>query len=593
MTSQFDSIDGLLVQIRTAYIHIDIRGAEPQLGQYYMAEYAHHKGYNVKVKSFSSNDPIIRSLSDIIHNYSCKIIGFYVDSENIWAVSRITMILKESHPDLFIVIGGPQVTGDPILAMKRIPYAECGIIGEGERPFSELMLLIKKEGKDIDNINGLIYRRVNGDLVLTSKQLPIENLDLYPFPRRYDYTLDENPRFDQISTGRGCVGRCAFCYEGNKTSNHLRLRSISNVIDEIDYIISNLKTKNYISFLDDTFILSAERTQAICNHLIKKYNGSIGWFCEGRVDILSKNLKLLPLLKKAGNIRIQLGGESGCQSILNAYNKHMLLDDLERVVLSIYENQIPSTYINFIIGGAFETIDTFNQTIEFAKHLLNIAPGCAEVGCSLLTPYVGTPIRQSPSNYGIEIIDNDVVTGPDGYIPVVRTKELTREKISQLKSIFDAEIKKEYKRLLKGLSNEKILKLYELKEQFGMVTEWYVCANEMESYKNYFEPQVYYNFASFKSLHGKAELKMAVPYRTVQPLSDGQKFYVLVDGEQLRVLQGLHEDVFLLCSGKLSYFEILSILQKKYGPSDDIKLTLDDILLQFDSERLIIWKWLF
>lgn len=62
MTSDFDKIDALLVQIRSAYIHIDIRGAEPQLGQYYIAEYAKQNGFNVKVKSYSTNDTILDSL---------------------------------------------------------------------------------------------------------------------------------------------------------------------------------------------------------------------------------------------------------------------------------------------------------------------------------------------------------------------------------------------------------------------------------------------------------------------------------------------------------------------------------------------------
>lgn len=310
-------MDAILIQIRTAYIHIDLRGGEPQLGQYYIAEYANRKGFNVKVKSYSSNDPIVQSISCLLETHNSRIIGFYVDSENLWVIRRISAALKQSRPDIFIVIGGPQVTGDAELAMRRIPFADCGIIGEGEEPFTELLDCILRDQTDISKIQGLAYKGSDGSINYTGLRKQTENLDKYPWPRRYEYALDEDIVFDQLSTGRGCIGKCAFCFEGNKKANILRLRSVENVLEEIDYLISHLPTHKYLSFLDDTFILNKKRTEQICDHLIKKYKGSIGWFCEGRVDILSRNLELLPMLKDAGCIRIQLGGESGNQDVLN------------------------------------------------------------------------------------------------------------------------------------------------------------------------------------------------------------------------------------------------------------------------------------
>lgn len=150
----------------------------------------------------------------------------------------------------------------------------------------------------------------------------IKSLDEFPYPKRKDFALDEDLHFDQIITGRGCVGACTFCFEGSKKNNVLRFRSLQSVLDEIDYVISNLgDNKKFITFLDDTFVINRERAVTICNHLIKKYDGKIGWYCEARVDILKKNIDLLPLMKKAGLIRVQLGGESGNQDILDLYKK--------------------------------------------------------------------------------------------------------------------------------------------------------------------------------------------------------------------------------------------------------------------------------
>lgn len=586
-------IDGLLVQIRSAYIHLDVRGTEPQLGQYYIAEYAHQNGFNVKVKSYSSNDAIVSSLIEILTNAECRIIGFYTDSENIWHISRVAMALRQALPEIFIVVGGPQITGDPHLAMKRIPYADCGIIGEGERPFSEILAHRFNSDCNLTDIHGLILRSKSNELLCTSPQIAVRDLDVYPYPRRYEYTLDEDVIFDQIITGRGCIGHCAFCYEGNKKSNHLRLRSEKSVIEEIDYIVSNLPKTRYISFLDDTFILNRKRTESICSHLINKYEGRIGWFCEARVDILIKNLDILPLLKKAGLIRIQLGGESGDQQILDSYEKNMRLPDLESVIKAIYNVGITSVYINFIVGGAFENLDSFNKTLEFARRILNLAPGCAEVGSSLLTAFVGTPIRNAPRKYGLDVIDYDVISGIDGHTVTVKTEELSSKKISQLKSIFDSEIRKEYERLVRTLSDETLLRLYQMNAIYGLQSDWYIYANTIESNKNYFEPQVSNGFLTFPKLMERGPIQMAVPYRTVQPLSDGEKYYAFFNNGNSMLLEGLTESVFLLSSGKLSYWEIIAVLHKKYPDIENIEKEVNRTYYEFDSKRLVIWKYLF
>lgn len=585
--------DALLVHINTSYIHQNVRSTEPQLGQYYIAEYADAEGFSVKVKKYSSHEPILNSIIDIIESNQCRILGFYVDSENLWTIRRLLFDIKKAIENLFVVIGGPQVTGDSKLALKRIPSADCAIVGEGERPFVEILKALTRGITDLSNIKGISFLDKEGNFVFTGSQ-PIMNIDAYPYPRRERYTLDHDMIFDQISTGRGCIGRCTFCYEGNKTENKLRLRSIDQVIEEIDYVVSHLKNQHYISFLDDTFIINSERTRTICNHLINKYYGNIGWFCEARVDILQKNIELLPLMKQAGLIRVQLGGESGSQMILDAYRKHMRTEDLKNIVQRIYEAGIPSIYINFIVGGAFETLESFNQTLEFALDLIETAPGCAEIGCSLFSPYVGTPMRQVPSSFGISLVDPDLLSGPDGFMPFVRTKELSEQKILQLKNIFDVEIKKKRSEVVKKLSKECLYNHYMLYRNFEMVTDWYNQCQEIESINNYFESIIDYGFSSIVDL-SLEEIQMCIPYRTCQPISDGESYYRVVYGDEYKNNSPLQNAVFLLSSGKICFCEIVSILKRneKFKQHDKLEDEIYAVFQEFDKEYLVVWKCAF
>lgn len=584
-------LDAILFQIGTSYIHHYVRGAEAQLGLYYIAEYANTHNINIKVKKYSSNEPIISSIYALLEKYECKIIGFYVDSENLWTIRRILINLKKLVPDLFVIIGGPQVTGDPQLALKRIPNVDCAIIGEGERPVTEIIKRIKESRFDYNKIKGIGYLNEFGKYSFTGCQPIIKNLDEYPFPRRKNYTLDENVVFDQISTGRGCIGQCAFCFEGSKKDNLLRLRSTQNVIEEIDYVISNLENQRFITFLDDTFIINPQRTEIICKHMIEKYEGKIAWFCEARVDILVRNLHLLPLMKKAGLIRIQLGGESGNQHILDVYNKNMRIDQLVKVVSEIFKCGIPSVYINFIIGGAFENLETFNDTLELAKRLLEVGPGCVEVGSSLFSPYVGTPMRNAPENYGIKLLDMDLLRGPDGHIPTVETKELCECKILQLKAIFDSEIIRKTDNLLRSLSNKEIIRHYYLKRDFEMTTNWYSLCQEIEPFKNYFEAISDYNFHSFEEL-STDEIMISVPHRTCQPVSDGECYMRNVGSIKYVKNSDLENAVFLLSSGKISFCEIVDILSRsdKFKHIDNLESAILDIYKQYDKERLVVWK---
>lgn len=582
--------DALLVQISTSYIYKNVRSAEPQLGLYYIAEYADAEGYNVKVKKYSSHEPIVNSLIDLLRDNQCSIIGFYVDSENLWVIRRILFIIKQTIKDLFVVIGGPQVTGDSQLALKRIPYADCAIVGEGERPFLEILQARNNYSSKLYSIKGISYLNNDGNFVYTGPQAFFD-INNYPYPRRERYTLDPDLIFDQISTGRGCVGNCAFCFEGSKKENILRLRSVESVIEEIDYVISHLKNQRYISFLDDTFIINPSRTKTICNHLIDKYKGRIGWFCEARVDILNKNTDLLPLMKKAGLIRVQLGGESGSQKVLNAYRKQMRTHDLKRVVKLIYEAGIPTIYINFIIGGAFETLTTFNQTLELALELLDIAPGCAEVGCSLFSPYVGTPMRNNPTMFGISIIDPDLLRGPDGFMPFIRTQDLTDQKILQLRNIFEEELKNKRIQIIKKLSKESLSLHYHLNRDFAMTTDWYNQSQEIESLKNYFESIIDYGFISIDHLSIE-DIQMCIPFRTCQPVSDGNSFYRVIYGDEYKKNTLLQNAVFLLSSGKISFCEIVNILKHSNDFCDynNLNELVYSIYQEFDKEYLIVWK---
>nr|WP_317464975.1 hypothetical protein [Bacteroides hominis (ex Liu et al. 2022)]MDV6133297.1 hypothetical protein [Bacteroides hominis (ex Liu et al. 2022)] len=96
VVGEITNIDALLVQL-SANPYFDMLSSYRigQLGQYYLAEYADKHGYNVKVKYYNSFDKISELLPKLINKTLCRILGFYVDSDNVWALRALTPLLKK------------------------------------------------------------------------------------------------------------------------------------------------------------------------------------------------------------------------------------------------------------------------------------------------------------------------------------------------------------------------------------------------------------------------------------------------------------------------------------------------------------------
>lgn len=579
----------ILVQISTSFLQYSNRSIEPQLGLYYIASWLDRKGYEVKIKHFESSSPVLKNLLKIIDDYACTYLGFYVDSENVWFLRRIICAVKELRPHLIIVIGGPQVTGNPRLALERTLMSDIAIIGEGELVWENILRLPTFDNDSLSRIYNIAYR-LNGEIHQTIYRQNDIDIDELGFPIRQKYSLDKGNEYKSLITGRGCIGRCAFCYEGSKKHNPLRLRSVESIIDEFDYLVASSKTK-YIAFLDDTFIIDPNRTKHICDELIKRYHGEVKWFCEARCEILLRNAYLIPLLKEAGLIRVQLGGESGNQAVLDCYNKGIKLNQIESVVDLLYKNGIPSVYINFIVGGAIESIDTFKDTLEFAKRMMRKAPGCVEVGASLFTPYVGTPMYVSPNLYGINIIDKELIRGADGSIPFAESKDLSQYKIAQLYDIFNTEIDKTFIEIMAELPHETILRHFILDVKYEANTLWGRKVVEIEKMKNFYESIVSNKYVDFEHIQ-KDMFEYAVPMRTILPSSNGHKYHYIDNYGNYVPLCGFEESVFLLSSGKLNIAEIKQILQQRYDFGQNFSNELYNVYDKFNQEHLIVWKTL-
>lgn len=582
-------LDALLVRFRTLNHFTRSYQEDEQLGLLYIATYSRLKGgYAVRVlDEYSiSLELLCRTLTES----RAKVVGFYCDHENIWAILTAIRVIRERIPEVLCVAGGPQVSASPW--DKRIfqeSPVDVAVIGEGEHAFLEILDSFIRGSGRFSSIAGINYR--DGDEVIATNGRKAEaNLDVFPFPdRNLNYYGKKANGNENIITARGCPGMCAFCFEGRQVG--VRARSVNSVLEEVEMLLRD-RNMVYLAILDDLFTLNAKRVIEICDgfkSLQEKYH-DFKWFCEGRVDIISKHPEIAQAMQEAGLIRLQIGVESGNQRILDAYRKGITLEQITECVDICYEADILSVIGNVIIGGAFEDNETIQNTIEFVCKLMARAPGCYDFNTTIFTPYPGTAIYKHPEDYGLNIIDPDCVTGMGDNYAFSETESLSKWQILDARHRVMEAFETVATSLIPGISDERKLRHFQAFYLYGIQTVWFQAMATQNRFYNYYGLQVSSGKHTVRSVADETLFNMK-PIRTISIGSsvDGQLVLPFLD-TPIR-LGRFGGRIFELCCGKLTTAQIVDSLHSDLlGEVSREKISeyVITTLRRLDDEKLVL-----
>jgi radical SAM superfamily enzyme YgiQ (UPF0313 family) len=282
-------------------------------------------------------------------------------------------LTKEMLPGCRTVVVGPHVTAEPEDTLSRGEGTVDVVVG-GEYDYT-LRDLAGLVGSGSDNgglsrIQGISYRDGEGRLTHTSAR-PALDVNELPFPAwrwiNPRWYRDAGKRFPFVTliSGRGCLGRCTFCrdvplMEGRK----LRMREPELVVDEMEYDLSLFPYLREVMFETDTFTASPRHVRGVCEEILRR-RLKITWSCNCRTDV---ELKLLPLMKRAGCRMLMVGFEFGTQEALDAVRKGTTLDQSVRFAQEARKLGL-TVHGCFMFGAPGETRESAIKTIEFAKSL--------------------------------------------------------------------------------------------------------------------------------------------------------------------------------------------------------------------------------
>lgn len=356
----------------------------PPLGILSLASYLEQHGLEVHIVDLHAEEISPDDFKEILKNLKPKFVGITVLSAHLTPANYVASLAKQVVSDCKVIVGGVHAESEPEQMLKN-PFIDAVCRGDGEEVLLEFV-----NGVKYSDIKGLSFRNEfdNSKVIHNSPREVEMNLDKYPFPAYHLIDFDnyfppvasykDLPAMNVLMT-RGCPGKCTFC---NSANTVLRGRSVRKMVD----MIKNLRYTygiRQIYFYDDTFTSNPKIVSDFCKLMIEE-KVDVKWICYARGDMFRE--PIAELMSKAGCHQILIGIETGSEALMKDIGKPIKKHLYQKVVDIAHKYNI-EVRASFIVGHVMETVETMNETLQFA---MDIDVDFFQV--NIMTPYPGTQL---------------------------------------------------------------------------------------------------------------------------------------------------------------------------------------------------------
>jgi len=350
------------------------------------------EGFNVEIIDCIADNISLDQLENLLEEKKPLFVIINVATMSFNTDKKVAEVCKKLN--IFCAAMGMHVTTIPEEALKESEF-DAVIRGEPELISLNLAKAVKSK-KDLRKVKGISYKK-NNKIIHNPNEKLIEDLDSLPFPARdllnnekYIAPLTQRP-YTLVIAGRGCPFGCVFCTADKYYGKKPRLRSPSNIADEIEEIVKDFNITD-IGMWSDTFTFNKEQVIGISKEIIKR-NLKIDWFCNSRVDTIDE--EMVKYMAKSGCKAITFGVESLDETILKRAKKNITISQVKNAVELCRKYKIKSQ-LHLIFGLPGETKKTMYETI---KKTIKLDPDYAQFYCAV--PFPGTEFREYLIKKGI------------------------------------------------------------------------------------------------------------------------------------------------------------------------------------------------
>jgi anaerobic magnesium-protoporphyrin IX monomethyl ester cyclase len=366
------------------------------LGLLYVAGTAREAGYEVTIfdAMFAADDD---AFLEALERERPQIVGLGVLATIRQAALRLAALAKAWGAT--VVVGGADATARPDLYLRHqaeeLFPVDIVVVGEAEETILEILpsLLDGQDPADaLSDVQGVAYRGETNQVVRTPRRPLIENVDRLPFPARDLLDIEQyrqawRSAHDSFSLSiiatRGCPYGCSWCQK-SIFGRSFRPRSPESVAEEMA-LIQRAHKPDQIRIVDDVMGIDRDWVRAWHDALLEK-GAVIPFECLSRVDLMDE--EMARLLKDIGCRRIHFGAESGSQAVLNAMNKGITVQQIDRAADLCRQLDI-ETYFYMMVGYPGETWADLKRSV----HLLRRTRPNA-FSTTIAYPLPGTPFYE-------------------------------------------------------------------------------------------------------------------------------------------------------------------------------------------------------
>jgi len=284
-----------------------------------------------------------------------------------------------------LILGGTGFSISPQGWMRGLD-ADCGVVGEGERVFLEVLARLEK-GQSLEGMEGVICPQSNSDLLTASPARAIDRLGELPPPAHELCHYSRYARrggFVGVQTKRGCPFKCTYCIYPKLEGRRYRLRSPEVVVQEVATVTAQSRMRHFF-FVDSVFNDPRAHALAVCRELARR-KLPVRWsaFC----NPVGFDAELARAMAEAGCEGVEFGLDVACDKMLAAMDKPFGQAETRTALQAAHEAGLPFA-IFLLFGGPTETWKDVEDTQNF---LNDCAPANAVFATLGLRIFEGTPL---------------------------------------------------------------------------------------------------------------------------------------------------------------------------------------------------------
>lgn len=371
------------------------------LGLLYLAAVARQAGYDVTIfdAMFAPDDD---AYVEALERERPQIVGLAALTTVRQAALRLAALAKER--DATVIVGGADPTARPNLYLHHQTQGlfpiDVVVVGEGEDTILELLpplLAGEDPATALGDTKGVAYRDATGRVVQTPRRPLIADVDRLPFPARDLLDLDQyrqawlgaHDHFSlSIIATRGCPYGCSWCQK-SVFGRSFRPRSAQSVAEEMAHIKREYRP-DQIRIVDDVMGIDRDWVRAWHDALLER-DGVIPFECLSRVDLVDEEMAWH--LKDVGCHRIHFGAESGSQTVLDAMNKRITVEQIDRAAALCRRLEI-ETYFYMMVGYPGETWSDLKRSVSLLRRT---RPD--DFSTTIAYPLPGTPFYEEVQDH--------------------------------------------------------------------------------------------------------------------------------------------------------------------------------------------------